>query len=125
MALGSTLATILLTDNVALSEGIAAFMVLIGLQYAVTWLSVRSSRVSHLVKSEPALLYYHDTVLHDQLRRARVTESELCAEVRQQGIASLADVQAIVLETDGSFAIVKPSGTKPTAPAHVSGTTQA
>lgn len=41
VALGSTLATVLLSKDVALAEGLIAFAVLIALQFAVTWLSVR------------------------------------------------------------------------------------
>jgi len=58
MALGSTLATIILSRDVALAEGVLAFAVLIGLQYAVTWLSVRSQAISRFVKSDPTLLFY-------------------------------------------------------------------
>ena len=41
VALGSTLATVLLTKSVALADGLVAFAVLILLQYGLTWLSVR------------------------------------------------------------------------------------
>ncbi|WP_407939580.1 hypothetical protein [Methylophaga nitratireducenticrescens] len=37
VALGSTLATILLNRDVALAEGALAFALLIGMQYLVTW----------------------------------------------------------------------------------------
>ena len=40
VALGSTLATVLLSSDVALVEGIVAFVVLIGMQFVITWLSV-------------------------------------------------------------------------------------
>ena len=43
VALGSTLATVLLSSSVALVEGLLAFALLIFLQFAVTWLSVKSS----------------------------------------------------------------------------------
>jgi len=121
VALGSTLATILLSDKVALAEGVVAFIVLIGLQYIVTWLSVRSSRFSDLVKSQPILLYYDGKLLHGQMRQARVVKPEILSAVRKQGIASLDEVKAVVLETDGSFAIVKASDIEPTALMDVSG----
>ena len=41
VALGSTLATILLNRNVSLVEGVLAFIVLLALQFCITWLSVR------------------------------------------------------------------------------------
>jgi uncharacterized membrane protein YcaP (DUF421 family) len=107
VALGSTLATVILSKDVALAEGGVAFALLIALQFGITWLSVRSSAVSHLVKAEPTLLFYQGHFLPDQLRRTRVLEAEVRAAIREQGIAALREVEAVVLETDGSFAVVK------------------
>ena len=107
VALGSTLATILLSKDVALAEGLVAFATLIALQYAIAWLSVRSATVGDLVKAEPTLLFHHGEFLRGALRRERVTEGEVRAAVRQQGIGALAEVAAVVLETDGSFSIVQ------------------
>jgi uncharacterized membrane protein YcaP (DUF421 family) len=106
VALGSTLATVILSKDVALAEGVAAFAVLIGLQFVITWLSVRSAAVRRLVKAEPTLLFYRGQFLPDQMRRSRVLEDEVRAAVREQGVAALSEVEAVVLETDGSFAVV-------------------
>lgn len=107
VALGSTLATVLLSKDVPLAEGITAFVLLIGLQFAITWLSVRSRRVEKLVKAEPSLLYFRGEFLHDALRRERVTDSEVRAAVRSQGLADMEDAGAVVLETDGSLTVMK------------------
>src|SRR5690554_2001818 len=58
VALGSTLATVLLSQDVALIDGITAFALLIGLQYLITWSSVRWPYVEKLVKAEPSLLFF-------------------------------------------------------------------
>lgn len=108
VALGSTLATILLSKDVALAEGIAALALLVGLQFVITWLSVRSPAVSHLIKADPALLFYQGRFLDGQLRRTRVVEAEIRAAVREQGHPSLDQVEAVVLETDGSFSVIQP-----------------
>jgi uncharacterized membrane protein YcaP (DUF421 family) len=114
VALGSTLATILLSSQVALAEGVLALALLIGLQFAVTWASVRSPAVSRLVKSEPRLLLHDGRMLPGQMRAARVVEVEVRAAVREQGIAALEDVNAVVLETDGSFSVIRHNGETPT-----------
>jgi uncharacterized membrane protein YcaP (DUF421 family) len=114
VALGSTLATILLSSQVALAEGVLALALLVGLQFAVTWASVRSPAVSRLVKSEPRLLLHDGRMLPGQMRAARVVEAEVRAAVREQGIGALADVGAVVLETDGSFSVITRSGDGPT-----------
>ncbi|HEY6744354.1 MAG TPA: YetF domain-containing protein [Mycobacteriales bacterium] len=106
VALGSTLATVLLSSDVSLVDGVAALAVLIGMQYAVTWSSVRSTRVRRFVRSEPTLVLYRGRLLPDALRRERLTESEVFQVLRQQGKAAVADVPALVFETDGSFSLV-------------------
>ena len=106
VALGSTLATVLLSKSVALAEGLLAFAVLVTLQFVVTWSSARSSVVSRLVKNEPKLLFYEGRYLRDAMRAERLTEEEVEAAVRQQGIANLEKVGAAVLETDGSVTVV-------------------
>ena len=107
VALGSTLATIVLSKDVALVEGVLAFAMLIALQFAITWASVRSRAVSSWVKSEPILLLRNGLLLREQMRRARVVEDEVASAVRQQGFASTADVDAVILETDGTFSVTQ------------------
>lgn len=110
VALGSTLATIILSKEVALAEGILALALLIALQFVVAWLSVRSRAVSGFVKAEPALLLYRGRFLHDALRRERVTGEEVRAAVRANGLPALDEAEAVVLETDGSFTVVRRPG---------------
>jgi uncharacterized membrane protein YcaP (DUF421 family) len=108
VSLGSTLATVLLTKEIAWAEGALAFALLVSLQYAVTWSSVRMRWFRQLVTGEPLMLLYRGEFLQAALRRARVAEDEVRAAVRSAGLASLNDAQAVVLETDGSFSIVRP-----------------
>jgi uncharacterized membrane protein YcaP (DUF421 family) len=110
VALGSTLATVLLSESVALVEGLAAFALLAGLQYLVAWLSVRSPRFGDLVKSEPTLLLHRGRLLDGALRAHRVTRAEVLAALRGSGAAEAAQVAAVVLETDGSLSVIQDAG---------------
>ena len=107
IALGSTLASILTSKNVALAQGALALGLLVGFQFVITWLSVRFKWMRELIKAEPTLLLRDGRILHDALRGQRVTESELRAAVRAKGIGALEDVRAVVLETDGTFSVVR------------------
>lgn len=110
VALGSTLASILTGRDVALAQGALAFALLIGLQFLITWSSVRVRWIRRTVTGEPVLLLYRGGYLQESLRHARVTEDEVQAAVRSAGVASLGEVEAVVLETDGSFSVVRGSG---------------
>lgn len=121
IALGSTLASALLSRDVALVDAVAAFALLIGLQFVVTWLSVRSKTISRLVKSEPTLLLYRGEFLSDAMRDERITEGEIYAAVRDHGARSLEDVQAVVLETTGQLSVITGDGPWPsTSPSSLS-----
>lgn len=120
VALGSTLATVLLSKDVALAEGALAFALLIGLQFVVTWSSVRTRWVKRWVTGEPRMLYYDGQLLHQALLSSRVTVDEVEAAVRASGAASLRQVESVVLETDGSFSVIKPdAGGPPIVPVGV------
>ena len=107
VALGSTLATVLLSKDVALADGAVAMGLLISLQFIITWASVRFSWVRRLVTGEPLMLLYQGEYLPHSLRKARVTKAEVLAAIRGSGVSDVAAVQAVVLETDGSLSVVK------------------
>jgi uncharacterized membrane protein YcaP (DUF421 family) len=115
VALGSTMATVLLSKDVALAEGVLAFVLLIALQFVVAWLSVRSPAVGRLVKSEPRLLFFRGRFLRDAMRRERVTEGEVIAAIREQGVPSPEGVEAVVLETAGTFSVLNKSDAAPSS----------
>lgn len=107
VAMGSTLATILLSADVSLAEGVVALALLVLLQFLITWSSVRWTAIRRLVKSTPTLLYYRGDLIEAALRKERVTEDEVLAAVRAHGYAGLEAVDAVILETDGTIAALE------------------
>ena len=107
VALGSTLAIVLLSRDVALVEGVVAFALLVGL------LSVRSRRISEWVKSEPTPLVFKGRALEAAMQRERVMQDELLAALRGSGAAALEQVHAVVLETDGTLNVIQQTPSVP------------
>ncbi len=107
VSLGSILATIMLNKDVALVQGALALALLIGLQFAITWSSIRVRWLRQLVTGEAALLFFRGEFLPAALRRERVTEGEVRAAIRSAGLTAMEEVEAVVLETDGSISVVK------------------
>ncbi len=106
VALGSTLATILLNADVALAEGLLAFACLIGLQYVVTWSSIRWGWVKRGVRAEPTVLVRGGVPVTEALRRERVTEDEALTAVWEAGGRTLAEAEVVILESDGSLTAI-------------------
>lgn len=109
-ALGSTLATILLSKDVSLVEGITAFMILIALQYIMSFWSVRSEKFQSIIKSQPTLLLYHGQTIELALKEQRISTDEISAAIRAKGIAHMQDVEAVILETNGKLSIISKTG---------------
>lgn len=106
VAIGASFGRVLTARGVSLAEAVAAFVLLVALQYIVSWLKTRSPRFESAITSPPTMLYYRGAFQRDAMRRVRVTESELRTAVRQQGTGTLQDVEAIVLEANGQFAVI-------------------
>jgi uncharacterized membrane protein YcaP (DUF421 family) len=106
VALGSTLATVLLSATVSLAEGVTALLLLVLLQFVVAWLSTRLRPVRRAVKSEPSLLLDRGTLLDDRLVANRVTAEEVRQAIRSEGLGGLEVVEAVVLETDGTLSVI-------------------
>lgn len=107
IALGSTLATILLSKDTALAEGVLALGLLVFFQYSITWLSVRSEKFQELIKSSPSLLLFKGKYLAAALKKERMTKEEIDAQLRQKGIEDIREVDAVVLETDGTLSVIE------------------
>ena len=107
VALGSTLASTIMSKSTALAEGATAFLVLVLLQLVITFLSVRFKAISNLVKAEPRLLFLNGEFLDKALLDERVTRAEVRSVARGSGAASMSQVHAVVLETDGSLSVMK------------------
>lgn len=106
VAFGSALASIMTSQNVSLAQGVLTFALLIVLQLFNTFLAVRWPWYQHLIKAQPTLLFFRGEYLRDAMRRQRVTEAEILAAMRQQGVSRPDAVQAVVIETEGSLSIL-------------------
>lgn len=106
VALGSTLSAVLLQESIALAEGAVALALLIGLQYLVASLSVRAPAFARLVRSEPSLVARDGRFCSGALRRQRLTEDEVMSAVRANGGRQIEDVEAAILESDGSLSVI-------------------
>jgi uncharacterized membrane protein YcaP (DUF421 family) len=106
VTIGSGFGRVVTAVEVSVAEMALAFFTLVALQWIVAFLRERSSVVNQLVDVRPTLLYHRGEVQHRALRTHRLRERDLLAAVRQNGMGSLAQAEAIVLESDGGFSIL-------------------
>lgn len=106
IAIGSVFASVLTSKDVKLAQGTTAIIVLLGGQYIISRLAYKSDSFEEKIKSDPALLYYDDHFLYETMKNERVTKREILQAVRSSGIGSLEQVQAVILESQGSISVI-------------------
>ena len=72
----------------------------------MTWLSVRSRRFARIIRSSPKLLVYKGSFLENEMKDNRITRQEIMQAIRSSGEGKFRDIDAVVLETDGTLSII-------------------
>lgn len=106
VALGSTLATILLNTSVSVAEGVAALALLAALQFMAAIVSSRLKAGRVLLTSRPTLLLSDGRVDEKALRAQRVSADEVRQAIRSSGQGDVTAIAAVVLESDGSLSVI-------------------
>lgn len=106
VALGSMLASTILSPSVSLADGLVGLVALVVCQLVVAFASSRSAIARRAFKAEPTLVVHRGELLRDAMRDVRLSEAEVLAAVRNAGFADLADIHAVVLETNGALSVI-------------------
>lgn len=79
------------------------------MQFLVAFTSVRWKGFAKAVRSEPTLLIRAGQFCDAAMRRERITPNEAMSDVRASGGQDLDDVEAVVLESDGTLSVIPSS----------------
>ena len=106
VAIGSSFGRALTAKSVALLEAVAAFVLLLLLQFVVAWSQARWPRLEAVVTNPPTLLFFRGRFLDGPMRRCRISRDSVRATVRKQQVGSLDQVDAVVLESSGELSVI-------------------
>lgn len=106
VSLGSILGRAILSPEVSLVQMVVGIAALVAMQAIVAALSVRSHQFYTLATPPPKVLYEGGAFHAEVMRRAGVGVEELKAAVRETGLHEIAEVDRIVLETQGQLSVV-------------------
>ena len=99
-----------------LLSGIIPVIVLVALEIAASAVMMKSKKFRKLICGNPVVIINDGKILQEQMRRLRMTNEDLCAQLRQQGVFSIDDVQYCIVETNGTVSVLeKPQCRVPTA----------
>lgn len=106
VAIGSVLASTIVSADPPLARAAVALAALYGIQMAVAWLRTRSDRVCRTVDNAPLLLMDGARILHDNLAKAKLTEADLRGKLREANVLRPEQIRAVVMESTGDVSVL-------------------
>lgn len=106
VAIGSVVAGTILTESPPVLQALVALGAIYALQVIAAALRKRFGWFSALVDNEPLLLMTHEGMVEANLKRARVTESDVWAKLREANVLRTREVRAVVFETTGDISVL-------------------
>lgn len=108
VAVGSIIATTILSKSVSLMDGIIGTIAVYLLQIGAAYIR-RNDTVKNVMDNQPLLLMDGPIILDDNLKKGRVAKSDLRAKLREANITELSEVKAVVFETTGDISVLHKS----------------
>ncbi len=101
-----------------LLSGIIPVTVLVALEITASVLMMKSGLFRRIVCGSPVVVIENGKPMQSEMRRLRLTVDDLCAQLRQQDVFSIEDVQYGIMETNGTLSVLeKPQKTSSVAQA--------
>jgi len=112
VSIGSIMASGTLLNSVTIAQSATAIFVLLSLQWIVTKLSVVWRGFSDFIRAEPTILVENGEYCRAAMRKQRVSEAEIQAAIRQQGVPDLSDIRWVILESNAGITVLGREETK-------------
>src|SRR3989344_3537870 len=92
--------------NSSLIGGIIAALTLFLLTSILETFLYKSKKFSSFLQGEPLMLIYNGKPIHKHLEKAKISDDELEAAIREHGVAKVSEVNLAVLERDGNISVL-------------------
>ncbi len=111
IAVGSILATIVISKNQHLLKGILALTCIIGFQTLFSFLVRKSDRFKKLFTNKPQMLMKDGEIFYENLKKCNVGVGDLMGKLREANVHQLSEVQAVVFEATGDISVLHSADT--------------
>ena len=106
IAIGSILASTILSKSPSIVQGGMAIAFVLLFQYVFSKLTLKNKWFNTLVSNEPMLLMKGEHILDKNLHSANLSKADLMAKLREANVIQLSEVKAVVLETTGDISVL-------------------
>jgi uncharacterized membrane protein YcaP (DUF421 family) len=94
-------------DYKSVTEGVLLVLTIVFWNIFLNWLSYRFKTFARLVSPPPLRLVDDGKMNRNNMRKQFITEDELRAQLRQQGVQHMAEVKQACLEANGEISVIK------------------
>jgi uncharacterized membrane protein YcaP (DUF421 family) len=106
LMLGEVVDEIIYAD-VTLTQGLVAIGTIALAQYANSWMSYWDHGLAKLLEGSPSPLVRDGVLQKAAMRRERMNEKEVMAELRLQGIEDLRELKLAMVESNGAISVIR------------------
>lgn len=106
IALGTVVASTIITEDPPLSQAIVGLGMLYLIQMSVAGLRSKLPVIANMVDNKPLLLMDREKIIDENLRKARVTKSDLLSKLREANVTQMNQIKAVVMETTGDISVL-------------------
>lgn len=105
VSVGSIVASTIILKDISIIKGAFSVLILMILQFFVTKFMYKSETYRKIVKSTPQLLLFESKFIEGNMKKERILKSEVYAAIRQEGLKSVKQIYAFVLETNSKISV--------------------
>jgi uncharacterized membrane protein YcaP (DUF421 family) len=107
--IGDILGEPLSSGDIELSGPYAAAATIGVLHYGLSFLALKTTKFRRVIEDEPIILIEKGRILHQQLKKTKITVESLLMDMRINGTPSLHEVDYAVLESNGQISVIRKS----------------
>lgn len=94
------------TPDIPIMHAVIPLVTILTLEVTLSVILLKCPKLKNVASARPSILIRHGKLEQAELLRIRISIDELISEVRQAGIASLADVDYAILEQNGKISVI-------------------
>lgn len=90
-----------------LLSGVIPVLILVALEIMASIFMMKNGKFRKLICGNPVVVIRDGELLQSQMKRLRLTIEDLSAQLRQQDVFSIEEIEYCIMETNGSLSILK------------------
>lgn len=104
------------STSASLVNGVMAIFTLMFLQIMISFLSTKFEWFKNFVTDKPSVLIEKGRINIKELKKLRITNTDLMEQLRLENCPSLADVEYAIMESNGQLTVIPKAENKPVTP---------